>query len=135
MMLKHGVIDSSGRILTDGHTFCDRVSESEKGRIFSVIKDKIIITQQDVRQLQLTKAAIAAGIDALLAESNVETEELDEVIIAGGFGSYLDLQNAAEIGLFPKGLLDRMTVAGNTALSGCGPAYAFKRHKRKREPF
>ena len=117
-MFKSGIIDDSGRIQLTGHPFEHLVSEGERGRLFKLYGEKIVLTQQDVRQLQLTKAAIAAGIDTLLFESKMKIQDIDETIIAGGFGSFINFQNAEAIGLFPEGLLGRMTSAGNTALSG-----------------
>ncbi len=117
-MLRRGVIDDSGRIRRTGHPFERLVSEDGRGRFFKLCGDEIVLTQQDIRQLQLTKAAIAAGIDALLHACGVSASDLHEVIVAGGFGNYIDFDNAEAVGLFPKGLAGRITAAGNTALSG-----------------
>ena len=79
---------------------------------------EIELTQADVRKLQLAKAAIAAGIDTLLAEAGIAAGELDTVSLAGGFGSYLQPRPAAGIGLIPSVLVERAEPAGNTALTG-----------------
>lgn len=78
----------------------------------------VVITQQDVRAVQLAKSAICAGIKSLLADAAISPSELAGVTLAGGFGSYLNLKNAERIGLLPEGLADKTTVAGNAALAG-----------------
>ncbi|HQY98837.1 MAG TPA: ASKHA domain-containing protein [Propionicimonas sp.] len=78
----------------------------------------IELTQADVRKLQLAKAAIAAGIDTLLAEAGLAPDYLAVAHLAGGFGSYLQPLPAAGIGLIPTELVERAEPAGNTALTG-----------------
>ena len=78
----------------------------------------ISITQADVRKLQLAKAAIAAGIDTLLYEAGLNASDVHTLHLAGGFGSYLQAQPAAGIGLIPEALVDKASPAGNTALTG-----------------
>jgi len=78
----------------------------------------ISLTQVDVRKLQLAKAAIAAGIDTLLAEAGLVPVDVGNLHLAGGFGSYLQPRPAAGIGLIPDALAQATTPAGNTALSG-----------------
>ena len=72
----------------------------------------------DIRAVQLAKAAIAAGIDTLLEAAGVRAEDVETFYIAGGFGSHLNVDSAAAIGLFPKALASRARVLGNAALSG-----------------
>jgi uncharacterized 2Fe-2S/4Fe-4S cluster protein (DUF4445 family) len=100
------------------------VSEAERGD-----KPAIVITQQDVRQLQLAKAAIRTGIQVLL-EANQHTEtEITQVIIAGAFGSYIDVASAITIGMLPSLPLDHFRQVGNAA--GMGARLALiSRHKR-----
>lgn len=76
------------------------------------------ITPGDVRALQLAKAAIAAGIDALLDAAGIRQEEVDALLLAGGFGSVLDPREAAAIGMIPAALVPRTRAAGNLALAG-----------------
>lgn len=80
--------------------------------------DNVCVTQASVRAIQLAKAAIAAGIQILLREYGITEKEVDRVELAGGFGSYLDPQAAAAIGLLPENLVHKTVAAGNTALSG-----------------
>lgn len=78
----------------------------------------ICLTQQDVRAVQLAKAAIAAGISCLLKAAGCPEEAVRTCYIAGGFGTHLNIPNAARIGLIPSGLADKVKVIGNAALNG-----------------
>lgn len=99
-----GMIDETGYVDTDDGTL--------------PLADGIVLTMQDIRAVQLCKAAIAAGIDTLLASTNTRLSDVKRVYIAGGFGSHLNLSSAAGIGLLPRGLISRVKIIGNAALSG-----------------
>ena len=76
------------------------------------------LTRADVRQLQLAKAAIAAGIDTLVDEAGLRMGDLARLHLAGGFGSYLQPRPAVGIGLIPGVLAGKAEPAGNSALAG-----------------
>lgn len=78
----------------------------------------VCVTQQAVRAIQLAKGAILAGIRILLREYGIQEEQIDRVVLAGGFGYYLNPQDAAKIGLLPKELVSKTVSGGNTALAG-----------------
>ena len=78
----------------------------------------VAITQGDIRQVQLAKSAVRAGIETLMARAGLAPDALAELAIAGGFGSYLSLDSAAAIGLIPPELKPRCRVLGNAALAG-----------------
>lgn len=78
----------------------------------------IYITRRDVNEIQLAKAAIRAGIDSLLQVAEIQAEEIDRVIIAGAFGTYLNVQSAVAIGMFPSLPLERFHQVGNAAGAG-----------------
>ena len=78
----------------------------------------VALLPQDVRAIQLAKAAIAAGIQMLLKVSGTREEEVACLYIAGGFGSHLNVNSAAAIGLIPEGLAQRVKTLGNAALTG-----------------
>lgn len=78
----------------------------------------VTLTQRDVRALQLAKAAIAAGVDSLLHTAGCSGSDVAAVYLAGGFGSHLNVRNAARIGLIAPELSDRVRVIGNAALDG-----------------
>ena len=72
----------------------------------------------DVRQVQLAKSAVRAGMETLIHQMGLTKEDISRLAIAGGFGSYLSLDSAAAIGLLPPELAPRCDVLGNAALSG-----------------
>ncbi|MEG2231949.1 MAG: ASKHA domain-containing protein, partial [Lachnospiraceae bacterium] len=104
-LLEQGIIDASGLMkepyFTHGY---DRYG--------------ILIRQSDIRDLQMAKAAVAAGISMLMKQWNVSFGEIDRVYLAGGFGYYLDVRYAKEIGLVPAELADKVVAVGNTSLYG-----------------
>lgn len=82
------------------------------------ITPNVYITQDDIRKLQLAKAAVAAGIEVLIKEYGCSVAQIDVLKIAGGFGSFINKKSAAEIGLFPAELLDKAVSVGNAAGNG-----------------
>lgn len=78
----------------------------------------IVITQKDVRELQNAKAAIAAGIKILARNAGIEMKDIENVYLAGGFGSYVEIENALRIGLIPLELKGKIQVIGNAAGAG-----------------
>lgn len=134
LMLSIGVIDDTGRMLDEdefegGPELAARLIEADGMKAFVLVKgneadysDAIVITQKDIREIQLAKAAIAAGINTLVKAFGVKPEAVGKVYLAGGFGSYLDKENAVGIGLIPKALKDRIVVIGNAAGSGASMA-------------
>ncbi|MBI2849832.1 MAG: DUF4445 domain-containing protein [Chloroflexi bacterium] len=116
-----GVVDGSGR-MKENHL---RVRNVEKGREFVLVEagerdsnPPVVFTQQDVRQLQLGKAAIRAGIQVLLEANDCPEEKIKQVIIAGAFGSYIDVSSAIAIGMLPALPLERFRQVGNAAGMG-----------------
>lgn len=103
---KQGWVDETGYMLTG-----DSVCLSLDGKEFH-------FTKADVRQLQLAKAAIAAGVRSLMEEVGISVEQLDRVYMAGGFGSHMDASRAIGIGLLPKVAIEQVFVLGNAALGG-----------------
>ena len=82
------------------------------------IAGRTLVKQEEIRELQKAKAAVAAGITLLAREYGVQLSEISKVYIAGGLGFYLDLDAAVEIGLFPKAFVGKMEAVGNTSLEG-----------------
>jgi uncharacterized 2Fe-2S/4Fe-4S cluster protein (DUF4445 family) len=128
----NNIIDKSGRI-TNEHP---RVRETKKGREFIIVSEEerngdsaITITQEDVRELQLAKAAIQTGIDALLRDRGLIPEDIAEIVVAGAFGNYLDLSSVIAIGMFPDIPLNRFKQVGNAA--GVGARVALTSKKRR----
>jgi uncharacterized 2Fe-2S/4Fe-4S cluster protein (DUF4445 family) len=78
----------------------------------------VVITQKDINEVQLAKGAIRAGVEALLDKTGTRPEEVQEVIIAGAFGSFLKIESALDIGLLPRLPKARYQQVGNAALTG-----------------
>lgn len=78
----------------------------------------VVITQKDVRAVQLAKSAICAGIETLLSAAGLRAEHISRLLVAGGFGSVLDVRSAESIGLIPPGFSGRIETVGNAAGMG-----------------
>lgn len=78
----------------------------------------VCVTKEAVRSVQLAKAAIRAGVEILLEKWGGSADSVDRVVLAGGFGYYLDPAAAAEIGLLPEAFVEKTVTGGNTALAG-----------------
>ena len=103
---REGIVDDTG-LLADDYF--------EEG----ILIGNVHVTQEAIRAIQLAKGAIGAGICILMKEYGLEDiEKIDRVILAGGFGYYLNPEDAAEIGLLPKELAAKASAGGNTALAG-----------------
>jgi uncharacterized 2Fe-2S/4Fe-4S cluster protein (DUF4445 family) len=116
-----GVLDSGGR-MTDNHP---RVRTYKGQREFVLVSEAeqggppaITITQHDVRELQLAKAAIRTGIQVLLEANGKPEEEIKQVIMAGAFGTYLDVDSAVVTGMLPALPRGRFRPVGNAAGTG-----------------
>ncbi len=80
---------------------------------------KVVLTQRDLREVQLASGAIRAGIELLLKRRGLEAKDLDRVLLAGGFGNYIRRGNAQRMGLLPPGIQhQRIRYQGNTSLAG-----------------
>jgi uncharacterized 2Fe-2S/4Fe-4S cluster protein (DUF4445 family) len=120
-LFRAGIVDSRGRFKRG--LVSDRIRETESGWEYVIawadetsIGRDIPMTQQDVRQIQLAKAALFVAARTLLKRSGLQTP--DKIILAGGFGSYIDKEKAMLIGLIPDCELDRVYAVGNAAGDG-----------------
>jgi uncharacterized 2Fe-2S/4Fe-4S cluster protein (DUF4445 family) len=118
-----GLIDQSGRFHREAPT--NRVRPGEDGYEYVIcyagetqINRDIVITEVDMDNLIRTKAAVYAGCKVLLDKAGLSFDELDAVIIAGGFGHYLDLEEAQVIGFLPELPAERFIFVGNGSLLG-----------------
>lgn len=80
--------------------------------------EDIVFTQKDIREIQLAKAAVRAGIETLLLRYKITTDDIDTVYLAGGFGFKLDVSKAIAIGMFPEEFEGKIKTAGNSSLGG-----------------
>jgi uncharacterized 2Fe-2S/4Fe-4S cluster protein (DUF4445 family) len=92
---------------------------------------EVVITQNDINEIQLAKGAIRAGLEILLEASHTAPEEVKEVIIAGAFGSYLNLQSALDLGLFPNLPQAHYRQVGNAAMVGARQALLSRRVRER----
>lgn len=79
---------------------------------------KVVLTQKDVREVQLAKAAIRAGVELMAKTLGVAVDDIEQVYLAGAFGNYMDPKSACAIGMIPPQLLDRIRPIGNAAGEG-----------------
>lgn len=125
-LVKNNIVDKTGRMLSENEyrtkygesPLSKRLSENADGRLMIIAENNIVITQKDIREIQLAKAAIAAGIKALLKEAGDRADELDRIFLAGAFGSYIDKESAVSIGLLPRIDKDKIIPVGNAAGAG-----------------
>lgn len=125
-----GIIDETGKIVSpesglspDWLKKCIEKNQKQSAYIlFSEIEpDKhkeLKITQQDIREIQLAKGAVGAGISILCKELGISVNEIEKILIAGAFGSYMNKYNAQKIGLIPDISIDKVTYVGNAASLG-----------------
>lgn len=106
-LLEEGLMDAGGLLQEPYFTKGVRIGD-------------VMVTKESVRAIQLAKGAIAAGIEILTRHYGITLSDISRVVLAGGFGYYLDPKAAARIGLIPGELVDRTVTGGNTALSGAG---------------
>ena len=121
VLTEQGCIDEGGRLLPpeDAPEKMRRyLSRDENGNGIFRLTGDICLTAQDVRNLQLAKAAVAAGIRVLLDNAGIDGSDLDAVYLAGGFGSYVDTASAMRIGMLPRISPEKLHNIGNTALAG-----------------
>ena len=88
-------------------------------------RDTIALTQPDVRQVQLAKAAIRTGIEVLLEEAALQPEEIDRVFVGGAFGSSVQAESLLALGMLPAALRGRIHSVGNVAGLGAKLALIF----------
>lgn len=117
----HGIVDKGGRLKREH----PRVRNDGRSPEFVLVteeeragKTALSVTQGDIRQLQLAKAAIATGIQALLEHEGMEARQLSSVIVAGAFGTYIDVRSAITVGMLPGLPLERFSQVGNAAGAG-----------------
>lgn len=121
-----GVLDAMAALLRQGKI--DETGRMDGSECY--IGGSVYLSARDVRQIQLAKAAVRAGIETLAEVSGTRMEDIDEVVLAGGFGARLRVRSACAIGLLPPVLMDRVRCVGNSA--GKGAALALTAQGRRR---
>ncbi len=102
VMIGAGILTESGRI---------------KGEYFELENPtgRVRINKRDIREVQLAKAAIRAGVSILMDRAGIETRDIDRILLAGAFGNYIDPENALRIGMLPNVPVERVSPVGNAA--------------------
>ena len=145
-LLDLGVLDWTGLIDVDAR---DRLPAPIRARVLMRGEERLVVlaragehgaereitlTQDDVRQVQLCKGAIASGVAMLQHVAGVPTERVDELMLAGGFGNYLSVRSALRIGLIPPGLPEaRIRYVGNAAALGAQLALVSEAERARAE--
>jgi uncharacterized 2Fe-2S/4Fe-4S cluster protein (DUF4445 family) len=141
-LLQAGVIDPSGLIRVEDRDALpprlrERVTTRGEERLVVVLRAgeadaprEIVLTQEDVRQVQLAKGAIASGVAMLLHVAGVSVDEVDELMLAGGFGNYVSIPSAIRIGLIPPLPPARVRYVGNAAALGAQLALLSEAERR-----
>ncbi len=130
-MARVGVIESTGRMRTQedpgdlSPALQKRLGSNEEYGPYFILSfaednlgEEVVITNKDIRELQLAKAALAAGVQVLLQHFELTVQDLDGVMLAGAFGSYINKHSALGIGLLPPVDADKINAVGNAAGTG-----------------
>ena len=118
-----GLLDDGGKMLSRedaeaaGHPLAGRLILRDEVKAF-VLTGDVVLTQTDVRALQFAKGAISTGIETAMRALNLTSADLDEVMLAGSFGSYINPQSARVVGLVPPVPVEKIKAVGNTASEG-----------------
>ncbi len=110
-LLKEEIVDETGLLSEEYFNNGYPIAKTTDGQ-------QIVFTQKDVREIQLAKAAIRAGVETLIHRYRVDKNEISRVYIAGGFGYRLDVQKAIVIGMIPSEFKNRIEAVGNSSLAG-----------------
>ena len=117
-----GLVDLVAALLETGGM--DETGRLDAGDRFDIGNTGVYLTQKDIREVQLAKAAMAAGLRLMAGHLGVEIEDIEEVDIAGAFGNYINPDSACAIGLIPAALRQRIVPVGNAAGAGAKLALA-----------
>jgi uncharacterized 2Fe-2S/4Fe-4S cluster protein (DUF4445 family) len=118
-LVENGVVDPRGVLRRDQPGV--RLGETGKAEFLLVPAEQtghgrdVLVTRKDIHEIQLAKGAIRAGIEVLLMRAGISADDVDDWVIAGAFGTYLDLGAAQRIGMFPRQPLERFHQVGNAA--------------------
>jgi len=121
---EQGVIDRRGKYIRNSG--CDRIRPGRSGYEFVLARREesgsdhdIVLTEVDIENFIRAKGAIFAGVTTLLSEVGLQVADLDQVILAGAFGSFIDIDSAVAVGLLPERAADKVVYVGNGSLMGC----------------
>ena len=107
------------------------VDGTKRSLVLHAENPRILITQKDVRQVQLAKGALLSGFKALLDKAQIDMEDLDKVLVAGQFGAHLSVESLVGTGILPDTLKDKISYVGNTSMTGAYMALMSKKIKEE----
>lgn len=133
-LVRVGIIEKNGKIIkkekcTLSKNIVDRITKYE-GKSAFLVADNVYLTLLDIRQIQLAKSAIRAGIEAMTGLNKARMSDIDEVYIAGSFGYHLTPESLVNTGIIPKELQGKIKFVGNTSKTG-GNAFLLNVNTRK----
>jgi len=142
LLLRRGLLLPSGRLVAPDQVPPDvpadlrtRVQEDGEGRRFLLYKDgergDIVLMQRDIREVQLAKAPLRAGVEMLLKECELAAEEIEGVYVAGAFGSSIRSETLLALGIVPESVRGRIHAVGNTAGLGARLALTSPKHMKE----
>ena len=116
----NGIIDRTGRFKPNGDK---RLTEGDEGWQFQLVPpanehQEIVITQADINNLVRSKAGVFAAIRVLMESTQTKQENLEAIYVAGGFGNFLNIRQAVNIGMLPDVPLKKIRFVGNTSIAG-----------------
>jgi uncharacterized 2Fe-2S/4Fe-4S cluster protein (DUF4445 family) len=134
-MFQCGLLDQKGHFITG---LTPRIRTGEDGLEYLLASDPerhadIVLTQVDIENLVRAKAAMYAGVTTLLAETGFPVAAIQHVYIAGGFGSYLNIEQAIFLGMLPDLPRERFSYLGNTSITGAYLALLSKELRKEAE--
>jgi uncharacterized 2Fe-2S/4Fe-4S cluster protein (DUF4445 family) len=122
---KIGVLDDRGAMSLDH----PRTRQGPRGPEFVIVPGDasgnghdIVLSRHDVSEIQLAKGAMRAGAEVLMDQAGITVADLDRIVIAGAFGSYIDIRNALRVGMFPPLAPEQFEQVGNAAGVGARQA-------------
>lgn len=142
-MLSEGLIDYTGKLLDEKSALekkypkdmASRLRSGTNGKEFVLAwrekSEDMVLTQKDIRQVQLAKGAILSGIIILLNKMEANAEDITKITIAGAFGNNINKESALRIGLFPNIEIDRISSVGNAAGVGASMALLSIEERKK----
>jgi uncharacterized 2Fe-2S/4Fe-4S cluster protein (DUF4445 family) len=140
LLAELGIIDSTGRFVESkklknlNNAISSRISQVENQPAFILAENphsKIFISQKDIRQIQLAKAAIRTGIQLLQQKLDIKEDEIKQIYIAGAFGNYIKIESALRIGLLPDVHEQAFHFIGNAAASGAQMMLLSSEYRKK----
>jgi len=125
-----GLIDNSGRLCRTEHPLSSQI-EGEGTKARFLLSDGVYLTQKDIREFQLAKGAIRAGIEVMLEHASIGSDDIDRILVGGAFGSSLSPASLLRTGLLPSIHAERIISLGNSAGQGAKLVLLNRRNEQR----